>query len=98
METYTLTQRELQRIAVISDCVQGRGKVDRAAQLLALSPRHIKRLKARYRPGGEGALAPRQPRAAQPAPAARAGPTADPDLGPRPLRGIQRPAHERAPP
>src|ERR1700693_5011561 len=114
METYTLTQREFQLIAVISDCVQGRGKVDRAAQLLALSPRHIKRLKARYRQGGEAAMAPasrggagprpppgagpRQPRAAPPAPAARAGPTADPDLGPRPLRGIQRPAHERAPP
>ena len=57
METYTLTQRELQRIAVISDCVQGRGRVDRAAQLLDLSPRHIKRLKRRYRQGGEAAMA-----------------------------------------
>jgi RHS repeat-associated protein len=57
METYTLTQRELQRIAVISDCVQGRGRIARAAQLLDLSPRHIKRLKRRYRQGGEAAMA-----------------------------------------
>jgi transposase len=56
-ETFTLTQRELQRIAVISDCVQGRLAVNRAAKLLALSPRHIKRLKARYRQGGEAAMA-----------------------------------------
>jgi transposase len=56
-ETFTLTQRELQRMAVISDCVQGRRAVDRAAKLLGLSPRHIKRLKARYRQGGEAAMA-----------------------------------------
>ena len=56
-ETFTLTQRELQRIAVISECVLRRGTVGRAAELLDLSPRHIKRLKVRYGQGGERAMA-----------------------------------------
>src|SRR6202162_4876272 len=86
METYTLTQRELQRIAVISDCVQGRGKVDRAAQLLALSPRHIKRLKARYRQGGEEAMAHASRGGAHPPRAARAPRTPHPHLAARPPR------------
>ena len=57
METYTLSQKELQRVAVISQCVQGNLACARAAELLALSPRHIKRLKARYRQGSAAALA-----------------------------------------
>jgi transposase len=56
-ETFTLSQKELQRVAVISQCVQGNLTCARAAELLALSPRHIKRLKSRYRQGSAAALA-----------------------------------------
>lgn len=56
-ETFTLSQKELQRVTVISQCVQGNLTCARAAELLALSPRHIKRLKARYRQGSAAALA-----------------------------------------
>jgi transposase len=56
-ETFTLSQKELQRVTVISQCVQGTLTCARAAELLALSPRHIKRLKARYRQGSAAALA-----------------------------------------
>jgi transposase len=57
METYTLSQKELQRVAVISSCVKGDLVCARAASLLDLTPRHVKRLKARLRQGGEAALA-----------------------------------------
>jgi len=57
METYTLSQKELQRVAVISSCVRGDLACARAASLLNLTPRHVKRLKARLRQGGEAALA-----------------------------------------
>lgn len=57
METYTLSQKELQRVAVISSCVQGNLACARAASLLDLTPRHVKRLKSRLRQGGEAALA-----------------------------------------
>jgi transposase len=56
-ETITLSQKELQRVAVISQCVQANLACARAAELLDLTPRHIKRLKARYRQGGAAALA-----------------------------------------
>jgi Helix-turn-helix domain len=56
-ETFTLSQKELQRAAVISSCIKGNLACARAAELLDLTPRHIKRLKARYRQGGEEALA-----------------------------------------
>jgi transposase len=56
-ETFTLSQKELQRVAVISQCVQGKLACARAAELLALSPRHIQRLKVRYRQGSAAALA-----------------------------------------
>jgi transposase len=56
-ETFTLSQKELQRVTVISRCAQGNLTCARAAELLALSPRHVKRLKARYRQGGAAALA-----------------------------------------
>jgi transposase len=55
--TITLSQKELQRVAVISQCVQGTLTCARAAELLALSPRHVKRLKSRYRQGSAAALA-----------------------------------------
>jgi len=56
-ETFTLSQRELQRVAVISQCVQGRLASGRAAELLGLSRRHVLRLKQRFRQGGEAAMA-----------------------------------------
>jgi len=56
-ETCTLSQKELQRVTVISECVQQNLTCARAAELLDLSPRHIKRLKARYRQGSAAALA-----------------------------------------
>jgi transposase len=42
---------------VITQCVQGSLTCARAAELLDLSPRHIKRLKLRYRQGSAAALA-----------------------------------------
>src|ERR1035441_6594493 len=57
METYTLSQKELQRVAVISSCVKGDLACARAAALLDLTPRHVKRLKSRYRQGGAATLA-----------------------------------------
>jgi transposase len=56
-ETITLSQKELQRVAVISQCVQGNLTCARAAELLELSARQVKRLKARYRQGSAAALA-----------------------------------------
>jgi transposase len=56
-ETFTLSQKELQRVEVISQCVHGKLACARAAELLDLSPRHVKRLKARYRQGSAAALA-----------------------------------------
>jgi transposase len=56
-ETVTLSQKELQRVAVISRCVQGELACVRAAELLDLTPRQVKRLKARYRQGSAAALA-----------------------------------------
>ena len=55
--TFALSQKELQRVAVISSCVKGKLACARAASLLDLTPRHVKRLKARLRQGGEAALA-----------------------------------------
>src|SRR6202795_1798712 len=55
--TFALSQKELQRVAVISSCVQGNLACARAAALLDLTPRHVKRLKSRLRQGGEAALA-----------------------------------------
>jgi transposase len=56
-ETITLSQNELQRVTVISQCVQGNLTCARAAELLDLSARQVKRLKARYRQGSAAALA-----------------------------------------
>jgi transposase len=56
-ETFRLSQKELQRVAVISSCIRGTLTCARAAELLALSPRHVKRLKSRYRLGSAAALA-----------------------------------------
>src|SRR5229473_939884 len=56
-ETFALSQKELQRVAVISRCVKGELACARAAGLLCLSERQIKRLKKRIREDGEAALA-----------------------------------------
>jgi transposase len=56
-ETFTLSQKELQRVTVIEQCVRGTLTCARAAELLALSPRHVQRLKSRYRQGSAAALA-----------------------------------------
>jgi transposase len=56
-ETFTLSQKELQRVSVISACIKGDMACARAAALLGLSVRHIKRLKKRMRKDGEAALA-----------------------------------------
>jgi len=56
-ETFTLSRKELQRVAVITRCEKGDLACARAAGLLSLSVRHIKRLKKRLREGGEAALA-----------------------------------------
>jgi transposase len=57
METFPLSAKELQRVSVISSCVKGNLACARAAKLLDLTPRHVKRLKARLRLGGAAALA-----------------------------------------
>ncbi|HVB56140.1 MAG TPA: helix-turn-helix domain-containing protein [Candidatus Acidoferrales bacterium] len=58
-----MSQRELQRVTVISRCAQGNLMCARAAELLALSLRHFKRLKLRYRQGGaSGVGSPRKRR------------------------------------
>jgi len=56
-ETFTLSQKELQRVSVISACIKGDMACARAAVLLCLSVRHVKRLKKRMREDGEAALA-----------------------------------------
>src|ERR1700731_4483345 len=56
-ETYTLSQKELQRVSVISACIKGDMACARAAGLLALSVRKVKRWKKRMREDGEAALA-----------------------------------------
>src|SRR5258707_8642539 len=55
--TFALSQKELQRVAVIFRCVKGELECARAAGLLCLSVRQIKRLKKRMREDGEAALA-----------------------------------------
>ena len=56
-ETFALSQKELQRVTVISACLKGTVACARAAVLLCLSVRQIKRLKKRMREDGEAALA-----------------------------------------
>src|ERR1035438_812294 len=56
-ETYTSSQKELQRVSVISACIKGDMACARAAVLLCLSVRQVKRLKKRMREDGEAALA-----------------------------------------
>src|ERR1039458_4651316 len=55
--TFALSQKELQRVSVISRCAKGEMACTRAAALLSLSVRQVKRLKKRLREQGEAALA-----------------------------------------
>jgi len=55
--TFALSQKELQRVSVISSCVKGDMACARAAELLSLSVRQVKRLNKRFREQGEAALA-----------------------------------------
>ena len=55
--TFALSQKELQRVSVIASCVQGDMACARAADLLSLSTRQVKRLKKRLREDREAALA-----------------------------------------
>src|SRR5882672_1072794 len=55
--TFALSQKELQRVSVISSCAKGEMACARAAELLSLSIRQVKRLKKRLREQGEAALA-----------------------------------------
>ena len=55
--TYALSQKELQRVSVISSLAKGDMACARAAELLSLSERQVKRLKKRMREQGEAALA-----------------------------------------
>src|SRR5207302_7542463 len=55
--TFALSQRELQRVSVISRCAKGDMACARAAELLSLSVRQVRRLKKRLREQGEAALA-----------------------------------------
>ena len=52
-----MSQKELQRVSVISTCIKGDLACASAAALLCLSVRQIKRLKKRLREDGEAALA-----------------------------------------
>src|ERR1700736_3449531 len=56
-ETYTLSQKELQRVSVISACIKGDMACARSPRLFALSVRQVNRLKNRMREDGEAALA-----------------------------------------
>src|SRR5580704_16290295 len=55
--TFALSEKELQRVSVISSCVRGDMACARAAELLSLSVRQVRRLKKRLREQGEAALA-----------------------------------------
>lgn len=55
--TFALSQKELQRVSVISSCIKGDMACARAAELLSLSIRQVRRLKKRLREDGEAALA-----------------------------------------
>jgi transposase len=55
--TFALSQKELQRVSVISTCIKGDMTCARAAELLSLSTRQVKRLKKRMGEDGEAALA-----------------------------------------
>src|SRR5260370_13173683 len=56
-EIFSLSKKELQGVGLISGCIKGEGACARAAELLCLSVRQIKRLKKRLREQGEAALA-----------------------------------------
>src|ERR1022692_3998504 len=54
--TFALSQKELQRVSVISSCAKGDMACARAAELLSLSVRQVRRLNNRWGEQGEAAL------------------------------------------
>src|ERR1051325_7125620 len=52
----TVNQRQLQRMHVVRLTVEGRETVGRAAELLGISPRHVKRLRRKMKEHGEEGL------------------------------------------
>ena len=52
----TVSQRQLQRMHVVRLTVEGRETVGRAAELLGISPRHVKRLRRKMKEHGEEGL------------------------------------------
>jgi len=52
----TMSERDLQRIEVLTDVLAGRRTVAKAGTVLALSERQMYRLLAKYEAGGGGAL------------------------------------------
>ena len=56
-ETFTLSQKELQRATVLSTCLKGELACARAGELLCMSVRHVKRLKKRLREAGVAPMA-----------------------------------------
>lgn len=58
----SMSERELQRVEVLGEIVNGRRSVASASSCLGLSERQVWRLLARYKSGGSGALAHRAAR------------------------------------
>ena len=56
-----MSERELQRIEVLSEVIGNRRTVASAAAVLALSTRQVRRLLKAYRLGGGGATTPASP-------------------------------------
>jgi hypothetical protein len=52
----TMSERDLQRIEVLTDVLTGRRTVAKAGTVLSLSERQMYRLLAKYEAGGGGAL------------------------------------------
>ncbi len=90
-----MSQKELQRVTVIPQCAQGNLTCARAAEQLDVSPRHVKRLKARYRARQRSGPGTRQPRPTQPPAHAASRTPARPGTGADALRGLQRSASPR---
>src|ERR1700733_13477422 len=52
-----MSERDVRRIEVLSEVVSGRRTITAAALVLAMTPRHVRRLLARLQTGGGVALA-----------------------------------------
>src|ERR1700684_4369973 len=86
----TVSQKELQRVKVIENAVDGRLSVSEAARLLQLSERQVQRLKRRFCPRLRGLGASRQSWTAHALGSACSPAPDDPGVGPRQVSGLQR--------